>query len=131
MRPGTIGFGLASHWLRKWRELCQPITERSKAKVILEVLHFNFRSNQLEQKLPFVPFAQNFHFHFVVSLRHHVLQFCDQPIRLHVWNDRNFPKFHFSRRNGLLLNTAPQRRTKILLFSIFQVKRKPGLRLIE
>ena len=29
----TIGFGLASYWLRKWRELCQPIIERSKAKL--------------------------------------------------------------------------------------------------
>ena len=27
-----IGFGLVSHWLKKWREFCQPITERSKAK---------------------------------------------------------------------------------------------------
>jgi len=27
-----IGFGFASHWLRKWRKLFQPITERSKAK---------------------------------------------------------------------------------------------------
>ena len=27
-----IGFGLVSHWLRKWREFCLPITERSKAK---------------------------------------------------------------------------------------------------
>ena len=25
----TIGFGLASHWLTKWREFFQPITERS------------------------------------------------------------------------------------------------------
>ena len=29
---GTIGFGLASYWLKKWREFCQPITERSKEK---------------------------------------------------------------------------------------------------
>ena len=28
----AIGFGFASHWLRKWREFCQPITEQSKAK---------------------------------------------------------------------------------------------------
>ena len=28
-----IGFGSASHWLRKWHEFCQPITERSKAKL--------------------------------------------------------------------------------------------------
>ena len=27
-----IGFGLVSHWLKKWREFCQPITPRSKAK---------------------------------------------------------------------------------------------------
>ena len=27
---GTVGF--ASHWLRKWSECWQPITERSKAK---------------------------------------------------------------------------------------------------
>ena len=24
----TIGFGLASHWLRKSRQFCKPITER-------------------------------------------------------------------------------------------------------
>ena len=29
---GTIGFGLVSHWLRKWRVLFHPITERRKAK---------------------------------------------------------------------------------------------------
>ena len=29
---GTIGFGFDSHWLKKWREFCEPITERSKAK---------------------------------------------------------------------------------------------------
>ena len=28
----TIGFGLNSHWLRKWREFCSPITEPSNAK---------------------------------------------------------------------------------------------------
>ena len=28
----TIGFGLASHWLTKWREFCQPISELGKAK---------------------------------------------------------------------------------------------------
>ena len=27
-----VGFSFASHWLRKWREFCQPITERSKPK---------------------------------------------------------------------------------------------------
>ena len=27
-----IGFGLVSHWLKKWREFCQPITERRKEK---------------------------------------------------------------------------------------------------
>ena len=26
----VIGFDFASHWLRKWREFCQPIKERSK-----------------------------------------------------------------------------------------------------
>ena len=29
---GTIGFGLTSYWLRKWREFYQPITARSNAK---------------------------------------------------------------------------------------------------
>ena len=28
----AISFGFGSHWLRKWREFCQPITGRSKAK---------------------------------------------------------------------------------------------------
>ena len=28
----TISFGLASHWLTKWRQVCQPIIEPSKAK---------------------------------------------------------------------------------------------------
>ena len=27
-----IAFGLVSHWLRKWRDNWEPITERSKAK---------------------------------------------------------------------------------------------------
>lgn len=27
-----IGFGVASYWLRKWGEFCQPITEWSKGK---------------------------------------------------------------------------------------------------
>ena len=27
-----VGYGFASHWLRKWREFFQPITERSEAK---------------------------------------------------------------------------------------------------
>ena len=27
---GTIGFGFGFHWLRKWCEFCQPITERKK-----------------------------------------------------------------------------------------------------
>ena len=31
----TIGFGLASYWLKKWREVCHPITEHSKANVPL------------------------------------------------------------------------------------------------
>ena len=26
----TIGFGLVSHWLRKWRKFSKPIPERSK-----------------------------------------------------------------------------------------------------
>ena len=28
-------FKFVSHWLRKWREFCQPITESSKAKAKL------------------------------------------------------------------------------------------------
>ena len=28
----AIGFGFASHWLRKWCEFCWPITKRSNAK---------------------------------------------------------------------------------------------------
>ena len=28
----TFGFGLVFHWLRKWRDFIEPITERSKAK---------------------------------------------------------------------------------------------------
>ena len=27
---GTIDFGFASHWLRKWREFYQPITEQNQ-----------------------------------------------------------------------------------------------------
>ena len=30
--PHAIGFGSASDWLKKLREFCQPITERTKAK---------------------------------------------------------------------------------------------------
>ena len=29
MRPNTIGFGLASHWLSKSGEFCQPIIQSS------------------------------------------------------------------------------------------------------
>ena len=38
-----IGFGLASDWLRRWREFFKPITERSKAKPIenRSILHFS------------------------------------------------------------------------------------------
>ena len=28
----TIGFDFASHWLRRWRVVCCPVTERNKAK---------------------------------------------------------------------------------------------------
>ena len=28
----TIAFDFASHWLRKWREFCQPIIDDSKSK---------------------------------------------------------------------------------------------------
>ena len=28
----TIGFGFAADWLRAWRVICWPITDRSKAK---------------------------------------------------------------------------------------------------
>ena len=37
----TIGFGF--HWLRKWREFCQPIAEHSgvKPKQIESVITFN------------------------------------------------------------------------------------------
>ena len=38
---GTIRFNFASHQLKKWREFCQPITERSKAK--LKQTRNNFR----------------------------------------------------------------------------------------
>ena len=27
-----IGVGVASYWVRKWCDFCQPITERSKGK---------------------------------------------------------------------------------------------------
>ena len=37
---GTIGFGLASHWLRKWRELCHPIIERSRVKTEANTNYF-------------------------------------------------------------------------------------------
>ena len=30
----AIGFSFASDWLRKWREISRPITERSKAKAM-------------------------------------------------------------------------------------------------
>ena len=29
---GAIGFGFASHWLKKWREFFKPITKRSNCK---------------------------------------------------------------------------------------------------
>ena len=32
-RQNACEHGFASHWLRKWREFCQPITERCKTKL--------------------------------------------------------------------------------------------------
>ena len=29
---GTIGFGFASHWLRKWREFYQPINKPKQTR---------------------------------------------------------------------------------------------------
>ena len=31
VRPVTIGFGFTSDWLRKWREIFEPIAQRSNA----------------------------------------------------------------------------------------------------
>ena len=44
-----IGFGLASDWLRRWREIFKPITERSKAKPISDYFRYSIenRSNQV------------------------------------------------------------------------------------
>ena len=40
----TIGFSLASDWLRKWREFFKPIRERSKAKPMQTIFMFSFKS---------------------------------------------------------------------------------------
>ena len=32
---GAIGFGLASHWLKKWRESFEPITKRSNRNHVI------------------------------------------------------------------------------------------------
>ena len=47
---GTVGF--ASHLLRKWREFCQPITERSKDKPMHARNYFrhSIENNSNEQK---------------------------------------------------------------------------------
>ena len=41
----AIGCGFAPHWLRRWREFCQPITEQSKAKPKQTIINFD---NQLK-----------------------------------------------------------------------------------
>ena len=41
VRPSTIGFGLASHWLRKWCELCQPIMSLVKKNQSKQKITFN------------------------------------------------------------------------------------------
>ena len=32
---GAIGFGFASHWLKKWRESCEPVIKRSNRKRVI------------------------------------------------------------------------------------------------
>ena len=39
---GTVGFGSASHWLRKWREFWQPIIERREANEKANANYFLF-----------------------------------------------------------------------------------------
>ena len=37
----AIGFSFASDWLKKWREISKPITERSKAKPMQSRITFD------------------------------------------------------------------------------------------
>ncbi len=39
----TIGFGFTSDWLRMWREIFEPITKRSNAKLKQTQLTFDTR----------------------------------------------------------------------------------------
>ena len=48
-----------------------------------------------------VPFGQNFHFYFVVFLRHHVSSF---PMRLQVWNEWEKKPFHLTKKVSEISN---------------------------
>ena len=41
----VVGFGIASHWLRKWREFCWPIIERNNVTPKQTQLPFDTQMN--------------------------------------------------------------------------------------
>ena len=61
---GAIGFGLASHWLKNWRESLKPITKRSNRNhVITFDSHLKIALNEIEH-------ASNYaHFWTKVNIR--------------------------------------------------------------
>ena len=65
----TIGFGVTSDWLRKWREFFKPITERSNAKPKQMQITFD---TQVKTALTFSAFrlsSMNYFLHETLCLR--------------------------------------------------------------
>ena len=50
-KPNTmIGFGLASDWPSRWREIFKPITERSKAKPISDYFRYSIENRSIREQ---------------------------------------------------------------------------------
>lgn len=59
----TIGFGFGSHLLKKWRDFCQPITDRSNAKLM--------QTNYFQRALKAAQYLQLIMLHFLsMALTH-------------------------------------------------------------
>ena len=59
---GAIGFGFASHWLKNWREIFEPITKRSNHdRVITFDSHLKTSLSEVND-LKFFPLLKTFEF---------------------------------------------------------------------
>ena len=66
MQASQVGFSFASHWLRKRREFCKPITERSKAKTKANANYFRHLTTTLTIHIKNE--KQQIHFHPVYKV---------------------------------------------------------------